>query len=479
MNICDLIERSVERWSDKAAVIDRHGEISYRDLAVEIASLGKRLADNGVRPGHGVGLMARNGREFIIAAFAIAACGGVILPVHHRTKRPELDVMLATGVHAIIDDLGDARPLDSPFLKIEVPSAGPLMLTYTGAPKTERFAGFVEEPAFVRFTSGTTGQSKGAIISHRGIMERISAANAGLKVSADDTVICVLPMSFHFIVSTILYLSNGATIVICPDYFAKTMLELASAHSATFLYASPMHFGLLAADESGMGFGTLRRAVSTSAGLPVDVSRGFYSHYGLPISQAYGIIEVGLPMVNTDRPLEKPESVGRSVAGYEVAVFDDSMRILPSGQAGQLGLRGPGMFSGYIEPRAVAGEILRDGWFLTGDEALVDSDGYVTIAGRTKSMINVAGNKVFPDEVESILNRHPDVAVSRVSARPHRRTGEAVHAEVVAKDPAVAFDVEGLLEFCRANLAGYKVPQSIAIVDCINETLSGKIRRGG
>lgn len=486
MNVSEIVAKSAEMRPEKAAVIDRHGAVTYSSMFSEMVSLSRRLRELGVEPGHGVGIMARNGREFIISAFASLQTGAVILPIHHQIRRNELNELLETcGIHFVIDDMSGIKPGDGPSSDLQIKGADPLRFTRIGSvcstasydrkPITESF----EDAAFVRFTSGTTGRSKGVVVSHRGIMERTAAANGGLALSHDDVVLCVLPMAFHFLVSTVLYLEAGATIIICPDLLAQSILNQANQHSATFLYASPMHYRLLSADRSGLGFKTLRRAVSTSSSLPSGTSLNFYEKFGIPVSQAYGIIECGIPLMNLENPIGKPASVGRPLPGYEVSILDDRFVQVQAGVIGQLAFRGPGMFSGYLNPPGRAEDILSEGWFLSGDQAIKDGDGDVIIAGRIKSMINVAGNKVFPEEVEAIVNRHPDVHVSRASWRPHLQMGEVVHVDIVLKDPSGEIDIEGLMRFCRERLTGYKVPQSVEVVREINETLSGKISRFG
>jgi acyl-coenzyme A synthetase/AMP-(fatty) acid ligase len=286
-------------------------------------------------------------------------------------------------------------------------------------------------------------------------------------------------MAFHFFVSIVLYLQVGATIAICPDHLAETLLDVTRRQGGTFVYASPLHYRLLAADASGRRAPTLRRAVSTSAALAPQTAQAFLERYGLPITQAYGIIEVGLPLINLDHALDRPESIGRPLPDYEVAILDENLRPVPSGSVGELALRGPGMFDAYMSPPRLRREVLRGGWFLTGDLARQDADGLVTLVGRCKAMINVAGNKVFPEEVEDVLNMHPCVALARVSARAHPQMGEVVHADIVLSPSAGGreIEVEQLLAFCRQRLSSYKVPQSVAFVESIEETPSGKVRR--
>lgn len=348
---------------------------------------------------------------------------------------------------------------------------------WSGLDRNRPCVGITSDAAFVRHTSGTTGKARGVVITHTGVLERTAAANRGLTIGCDDTIVWVLPMAFHFFVSIVLYLRYGATIAICPDHFAGTLLDVANRHGGTLLYASPFHYRLLASDESPARFDTLQRAISTSSLLPMQTALDFRRRFDLPITQALGVIEVGLPLINLTDACDHPESVGRPLPDFDVGVLDDNLRPVPDGEVGQLALSGPGMFYGYLQPPLPREEVLRDGWFLTGDLARRSEDGRLTIVGRCKSVISVAGNKVFPEEVESVLAMHPEVRMSRVTGRPHPLMGEVVHADVVPRNAAEAPTGEELIAFCRKRLSGFCVPASLAFVDRIKRTASGKIVR--
>jgi acyl-CoA synthetase (AMP-forming)/AMP-acid ligase II len=475
-----ILAHSAEAWPQRAAVVDGRGVLDYGTLRQLTEDVRRQLQERGISEGHGVGVMARNGRSFIIGAFAALGCGATVLPMSNRLRKAEWEALReAAPLHAVFDDLSGPRLLGDHGHDVEVGGGPPMRLTWTGADRAKPFVDIVPDAAFVRFTSGTTGDCKGVVLSHATVLERISAANRGLALSCEDTVVWVLPMAFHFFVSIVLYLQVGATIAICPDHLAETLLNVTRRQGGTFVYASPLHYRLLAADASGRRAPTLRRAVSTSAALAPQTAQAFLERYGLPITQAYGIIEVGLPLINLDHALDRPESIGRPLPDYEVAILDENLRPVPSGSVGELALRGPGMFDAYMSPPRLRREVLRGGWFLTGDLARQDADGLVTLVGRCKAMINVAGNKVFPEEVEDVLNMHPCVALARVSARTHPQMGEVVHADIVLSPSAGGreIEVEQLLAFCRQRLSSYKVPQSVAFVESIEETPSGKVRR--
>jgi len=479
MNVHELIEQSAARWPRRTALVDEQGELDYQTLAEGVADVRRQLLALGVEPGQGVGVMGRNGRAFILGVFGALGCGATVLPMSPRMRQAELDAFFAAArVHAALDDARGVRPVEGAEAPVAIRGTSPMRFTWTTADRSRPCVEIVPDAALVRFTSGTTDESKGVVVSHQGVLERTAAANRGLGLTCEDAVIWVLPMAFHFFVSIILYLRVGAAIVVCPDHLAETILDAANRRRGTLLYASPLHYRLLAADGSGARFESLRRAISTAIALPIAVARDFEARFALPLTQAYGIIEVGLPMINLDRPHDRPDSVGRPLPDYEAAILDERLGRLPPGSPGQLAVRGPGMFAAYLSPPRTREDVLRNGWFLTGDVATQDEDGFVTVVGRSKSMINVAGNKVFPEEVESVLNRHPRVAASRVSGRKHPHLGEVVHADVVLND-GEPVDAEELLSFCRRQVSSYKVPQSVAFVSSVTETASGKISRHG
>lgn len=479
-NVFKTLAASARRWPDRSAIIDVAGTLDYRSLWREIEALRLQLDRMGVRDGHGVGVLARNGRAFIISALAAVGCGAVVMPIYFQLKPVELAEMLARApLAAILDDGTCPSPTDGARQLLELLDGTRLHFTRLNGNASAPLVPWIAGAAFARFTSGTTGTAKGVVLTHAGLLERIHAANAGLKLDCEDRVLWILPMAYHFFVSIVLYLEVGAAVVVCPDHLAGSVLEWAERHDATFLYAAPMHIRLLAGDISGRQFPpTLQRVMSVSSQLHPQIAKSFFSRYGVPVSQGYGVIEVGLPIMNVKDAVDHPEAIGRPVSGFDVAILDDAMQPVTDGQTGQLGLRGPGMFAGYLSPPLARDAVLREGWFMTGDLAHRDRAGLITIDGRSKSVINVAGHKVFPEDVAAVLEQHPAVLRSRVTTRPHPQTGEIVHAEVQLREARLTLATEEILAFCRRQLSSYKVPTSITLVNEIELTPSGKVRHG-
>jgi long-chain acyl-CoA synthetase len=403
-----------------------------------------------------VGLSCGDSADYIALALAILRAGGCFVPMPPELAEPERQKLVQeVALDAIVrrEKNGELqierlppRPAEAPWLE-----------------KLEKLG-----PAFIRFSSGTTGESKGIVISHRTLLERITAANAGLGISPEDRVLWVLPMSHHFAVSIMLYLWHGAAIVLPASHLAGDILTAAARHQATVFYAAPFHFESLAG-RGAEKWTSLRLAVSTTAGLSPETARRFAEIHGIFPAQALGIIECGLPCVNLPDPEHLPSSVGRPQPAFEAEL---------RGEPPALHVRGPGFLDAYLSPWRTRAEILDEkGWFATGDIASIDAEGCVVLLGRAKAVIGVGGMKFFPEEVEAVLNSHPAVERSRVFGRSHPDFGMVPVAEAVLKPNAAPPKPAELFSLCRRELSRHKIPAEIRFVDEIPLTASGKIKR--
>ena len=479
MNVYQIIRDAAEKWPEEPAIYDEFGAVTFAELLRETELLKDWLIEAGVQPGMGIGMMCRNSRFFIYGLFAAVGAGGVVLPLSHQMKKAEIDeVVDATRLHVILDDESGADPLaGQPLFFRKYANLDSFRLQFSKHSFNGTLAAHLKDPVFIRYSSGTTGASKGVVIGHRSVYERVDAANQLLQLKPGEVVLWVLPMAFHFVVSIVLYLRVGAAIAVSKDFLAETMINYARQYNATLLYASPMHIRMLANHAGPVDLTKLKTVISTSTAISGEDIRRFTEKTGKEVSQAYGIIEIGLPIVNHKSAAEHPEAVGHALPAYRVGILDDDGKELPPGETGRLAIAGPGMFDGYLSPPAARDEILNGAWFMTGDLATKAEDGLITIRGREKSMINVSGNKVFPEEVEHVLNTHPSVKISRVFGGKHPLLGEVVQAEIVPEGATP--EVEELIGFCRERLSTYKVPQRIQWVEEIAFTATGKIVRSG
>jgi acyl-coenzyme A synthetase/AMP-(fatty) acid ligase len=221
---------------------------------------------------------------------------------------------------------------------------------------------------------------------------------------------------------------------------------------------------------------SLKKVISTSAAIALDVCKAFKERFKLDVSQAYGIIEIGLPILNYTKSAQHPEAVGYAQPGYIVDILDENNTPLPNGSIGNLGIKGPGMFDAYLLPPTLSKDVLQNGYFLTADYASKRDDGLIKVEGRSKSVINISGLKVFPEEVEAVLEMIPEIKQARISSSPHPLLGQIIGAEVVLNEGA-KIDVEDVLTWCKKRLSAFKAPQRLKIVDSLPMTGSGKLQR--
>lgn len=470
------LKDAAKNWPHSPAIFDEYGTLSFAQLFQETEALKNKLQELGVTEGMGVGVMARNGRNFISGIFAVMGCGATVMPMSHQLKTNEIDEILSEAqLHAVMDDQHGVCPIEgkTELIPMNVES---FRFAFTNVSKAQVFAPHVQHPAFIRFTSGTTGKSKGVIISNQSAIERVDSANKVLKLGVGDTVVWVLPMAYHFVVSILLYIRYGAAIAIAKDFLPKNIIDITNAHKGTLLYASPMQIRLLASNTDADLMPSLKMVISTSAAISGDICKAFKNRFHKDVSQAYGIIEIGLPMINYIKSDEHPDAVGYALPDYSVAILDDDFNPVPCGSVGRLAIKGPGMFDAYLTPPLMRNEVLKNGYFLTADFASKTKDGLVKVEGREKSMLNIGGNKVFPEEVEGILETIPEIKLARITGAPHPLMGQIVQAEVVLYE-GKTIDIEEVLTYCRQRLSTYKIPQRLKVVDELPMTGSGKLLR--
>ena len=475
MNLADLLYASAERHSPRRAVTDvRSGRsVSYGQLAREAQRVTAFLKTAGVEPGQRIGLLAPNDLAYIPAAFGLLASGACFVPLASNLTPAEIAQIV--GEVRLNGCLAwpKADALAGEVVKGGECDGFTFQWLDRGAEAPAEFHSL--NAAFIRFTSGTTARSKGVVLSHEATAARVEASDRVLKFSEEDRILWVLPLAYHFAVTISAYIRAGAHILMCPDTLPRAMVDAARRLRPSVLYAAPLHFERMANLGPGAPLTSIRVTLSTAAPISPAVMERFESAYGVPVGQAYGIIEAGLPCINLGTEGLPPTSVGRPVPGYDVAVLSDDAAHLSAETMGEIAVRGDGLFSAYYSPWQLREHITRDGWFLTGDLGWLDRTGALHLKGRKKAVIFVAGLKFFPEEVEDCINQFPGIKESRVFSRPHARVGEVPCAEVVV-DP-LGCDLDALKAHCARVLSSYKVPLEFTVVDAVPRTPSGKICR--
>ena len=480
MNLTESLEQSARRWPQKTAFVEDTTEISYAALVDKISALAEKLSALQLSPGARVGLCFPNGINYVALTYALWKIQIIVVPVPTECPPEELREIAATmELAALLSPkplLGvrAARPQEPSVMQ---PAGEPpaLLLApdifFTRQPLATAPDNHALNIAFIRFTSGTTNARKGVVLCHETIRDRVLAANQAFGITENDTVIWCLPMAHHFLITIVLYLNVGATVVLARHVTAKPFLEAVNKWRGTVLYAAPFHFSLLARDNSAAQIESVRLAVTTTCALPQEVAEQFHKRFGKTLLPALGIIELGLVALNAEDPLGRWNSVGKPIAAFEVKILSPDEH-----GVGEVAVRGPGICDAYAAPWQPRENILRDGWFITGDLGRFDADGFLFLLSRKTAVINLAGRKVFPEEIEAILDQHPAIKESRVFGRVHPHLGEVVEAEIVLN--AADASIENLSHFCREHLASYKIPTRFHTVPALPRTpVTGKLLR--
>ena len=508
--IADILNRAETLYGPNPAV--RCGETvwTYRELARRCRAHAVRLRDAGVEPGDRVALIHANCHHALEAYFGAALLGAILVPVNTRLHPIQIGSQLSHAeVSVAVVDLRH----EELALAVRDEHAGPLELLWTGAagsgcgegPIRREGAGRTEggpgvpEPytpeaiAQIYYTSGTTGSPKGVALSHRNICFHAMLAVAELGLCEDDTWAHIAPM-YHLADAWATWSITwvGGCHLMIPRFETRAVLRALSEGGTTITNLVPTMLGdLVSAPEvRGASFPTLRALLSGGAPIAPDLVARIMKTFGCPYIQTYGLTETSpyLTMSSLPGRLEAlPEEeafrframTGKPVPGVRLRVVSSDGTPVPADgeSVGEIVVRGESVFQGYWRNRKATDEAIRDGWFHTGDLAVLDPEGFVQIVDRKKDVIISGGENVYSIEVESALSCHPDVFEASVIGIPDDRWGETVRAVVVPR-PGRTLDPDDLIEFCRGRLARYQVPRSIVVVDRLPRTGSGKIAKG-
>jgi long-chain acyl-CoA synthetase len=477
MNLTDIFYETVERQPDHPAIIGPKDieDCTYKQLKDEIEAVALRLREAGVRPGQCIGLRYPSGKEYIILNYAIWRCNAIVVPIAMELV-PDETVRVCKDI--VMDAIISQKAAVKIFISLEPDSPRAVsdnVVIFHIKKFREHPAGFFDiNTAFLRFSSGTTGTSKGVVLSHETVYERIHAANEILEIGPDDRIIWLLSMAYHFTVSIVSYLSFGATIILCKNHFGATIIDATHRVSGTIIYGSPMQYELMVSAQNDKMLDSLRLAISTTISLKQRTAEAFIARFKKPLTQAYGIIEIGLPFINLNSPTDKLSSVGKLLPSYEIFLEDIGL----GSQLRAIKLKGKGFFNAYYNPWQTRDQVMQDGWFATGDLGELDGDGYLFIKGRSKEIINVAGMKIFPQEVDAVLESHPAVTEACVFAHTSDKFGEVPYAHVIANSKIDRLPTENELKsYCSPYLSAYKIPEKISFVEKLERTASGKLIR--
>ena len=457
-------------WGD-----ERHSYGHYRDQVLGTARL---LRDKGVKPGDRVAVWLKNCPEFVGALFGVLAADAVLVPINNFLKPAEVAYMLQdAGIEWVIAEAGHAGlpELQSLCPSLRVLPAETLPTEAAEVPAPTRSG---DDLAVLIYTSGTTGHPKGAMLSHRNLLENVASCRAFLQLSEEDRLVVLLPMfhSFMLTVGLLLPLLSGASVVAVKGLNSpKHMIGEFLQNQGTLLPAMAALFRALSQIPAGIEFTSLRLCVSGAGPLPLEILHGFNArHPRVPLIEGYGLSEAS-PVVTVNPPGDpKPGTIGVPIPGVEVSVQDDQGNRLADNVDGEICVRGGNVMLGYWNAPQKTAETIRDGWLLTGDIGHRRPDGWFVITDRKKDMLKPNGMNVYPREIEEVLYRFPGIREAAVVGEACERRGERPVA-FVSMDEGKTLDEHALIAFLKENLADYKVPRRALVLPALPRNATGKI----
>jgi len=507
--IGDNLARTVARFGDRDALVDVPSgrRWTYRELDAAVDELARGLLGRGVAAGDRVGIWSPNCAEWALLQYATAKVGAVLVNVNPAYRSHELAYVVKQSgmrmlVSAVAHKTSDYRGMvdevrgDCPALAEVVyigedswqdlvdagSSVGPEALA-------ERMAGLgADDPINIQYTSGTTGFPKGATLSHHNILNNGFFVGELVGYTEADRICLPVPFyhCFGMVMGNLAATSHGACMVIpAPSFDPAATLKAVEAERCTSLYGVPTMFiaELGLADFGSYDLSTLRTGIMAGSPCPVEVMKRVIAEMHMSeVAICYGMTETSpvSTMTRVDDDLaRRTETVGRVMPHLEVKVVDPvTGRTVPRGEPGELCTRGYSVMLGYWEQADKTAEAIDAArWMHTGDLATMDDDGYLAIVGRIKDMVIRGGENVYPREIEEFLYTHPAIADVQVIGVPDAKYGEELMAWVVMKPGQEALTAEGVREFCSGQLAHYKIPRYVHVVDGFPMTVTGKIRK--
>ncbi len=484
LTLAAVLAESANRHPDHDAVVMGEQRITYGALWEQTRRYASVLREAGVGPGDRVALLMPNVPDFPRAYYAVLSLGAVVVPVHALLVAREIGFVLTDSQAKVLIAAGPLLAQGAPAAE----QAGIPLITDFDNTELEPIADYVErrpdDEAVILYTSGTTGTPKGAVLTQLNMtMNAIVSSTSVLLLTPDDVILGCLPL-FHSFGQTCAMNAGffaGATLVLLPRFDGAAAMEaIITERVNVFMGVPTMYMGLLAAARADDRRPTLRMAVSGGASLPVAVIDTVAEVFGADIYEGYGLSETS-PVATFNQPVfgRKAGTVGRPIWGTEAAIaapeIENRIELLPQGEVGEVVLRGHNIFAGYLNNPQATAEVLRDGWFRSGDLGVMDEDGFLSIVDRKKDLIIRGGFNVYPREVEEVLATHPGVAQVAVVAVPNEHHGEEICAVVIRSPDGGDLQAETLIEWSKERLGRHKYPRRVEFVEALPLGPSGKV----
>jgi long-chain acyl-CoA synthetase len=488
VNVAQHVERAARWFPEHPAILFEGAALTYRELDVQASRLANALAAHGVTRGDRVALYLPNIPAFAVCYTAILKAGAVAVSVNAIFKSAEVGYVVNDAGARVLFTTGDLAAnvpvADCPALRHVVICEGeagshPTLASWLakGASDGRALDLARDDPAVLLYTSGTTGVPKGATLSHGNVVFNDYACAHHMGVRHTDRLLLFLPLFHVFGQNAIMNAAFAAcaTVVLHRRFVPDLVLAGIARDRATMFFAVPTIFiTLLAVDLERHDLSSIRYEFSAAATMPQEISRRWTERFGRPVFEGYGLTECSPFAAYNHDFRHKLGSVGTPVENTDVRILDEDGEAVPAGTWGEICIQGPGVMLGYWGRPEDTARAIRGGWLRSGDIGTMDDEGYVFIVDRVKDMINVAGFKVWPAEVEQALYRHPAVREVAVYGVADPLKGEAVKAAVILKAGATA-TAEEIIAFCRDRLAVYKAPSAVELVTELPKSATGKI----
>jgi long-chain acyl-CoA synthetase len=489
LNLALVLTENAQRFPERTAVVCDERKLTYGQLETMTNRLANSLSKLGLHPGQKMLIMLPNIPEFVVAYFGILKPGGVVVPINILYKAREIEFLLedseAIGLIACTEYLAEAleayRNVETchHLILVDYPSKAPAV----GDPGVHRFDDLVErgaadfemvpttsdETAVIGYTSGTTGKPKGAELSHFSLFyqARVLPLLIDEPRREDEVRMAVLPLFHSYGQSCVMntVLAQGSTLTLMPRFEPAKAMEIIQRDRVTHFAAVPtMYLTMLNHPErSKYDLSSLRMCNSGGAPIPVETLDTWKRHYEQTIREGYGLTETSPTATWSQGPVPpKFGSCGKPIWGCQVKIVDDEGRTLPVGKEGQVWIRGVNVMKGYYKQPEATAQVIKNGWFHSGDIGKLDEDGYLYIVGRKKDMILRGGYNIYPREIEELLYEHPAVAEAAVVGVKHEELGEEIKAVVYLKPGAKATEAE-IQAYCKERIAAFKYPRIVEI----------------
>jgi len=489
LSLAAVLAEGARRYPEKVAIVDGTDRITYRELWAQSRGYAAGLRELGIGPGDTVAVLIPNVADFPRAYFGALAAGARIVPVHLLLTPEEMAYVLRdSGADLLVShssqlstataaaNLAGTRVAAVGPMPPGVPDAPPRLeeVSATVPPLPTYVSREAEDIAVVFYTSGTTGEPKGALLTHLNLVMNatVNVFDAN-EARADDVVLGCLPL-FHTFGQTVGMNGTfrlGGTLVLLARFSGEAAIDLMVREHVTVFHGVPtMYIGLLEAAAKADKLPELRLCVSGGASLPVAVLERVNETFHCTVFEGYGLSETS-PTATANQPAfgARAGTIGHPIWGVEVEIaraeIDERVELLPAGELGEIVIRGHNVFAGYLNRPEATAEAVVDGWFRSGDLGTKDADGYITIVDRKKDLVIRGGFNVYPREVEEVLARHPSVVQVAVIGVPDPVLGEEICA-VVVPDPGGVSEQE-LIDWARERLGKHKYPRQVRFVETL------------